>query len=618
MISRTHPDLDTQRENERLFALHSTRLLDRAAAEGFDRITRLAAELFGVPIALISLVDRDRQWFQACIGLDTAETPREQAFCDYTIRHAAVTVVEDATKDARFAGNPLVTGEPGIRFYAGAPLILRSGHALGSLCLIDRVPRKFSVDQCERLKDLAAVVMSQIDLHRAAGRIDELTQLPNHVQMLEDLHDLSARFPGNPRTLLLVEAIDHGAVRDAVRAVGVGPVEDFLRALAIQLQSLLHEGSNLYFVGVGRFAVLVDRQNRGLDMFVEQLVRTLREPVASGSLMIELDARVGILKFKLEAPEIDDSLRKAMTAVHNARTVGVACVAYIPEFDAGHQRAYAILRDIPRALAHNEFHLVFQPKLRVSTRAFEGAEALLRWRHPVLGAISPGEFIPLAENTTLIHDLTTWVIDTALMHLAELHNAGLRVTIAVNVSARTLERPQFLETLKAACAKHGVAREMLHIECTEYSGLTAPATLESLKQIRALGMQLSLDDFGTGYSNLTCLETLPFQMLKVDRALVAHVTENPRARQLLQGIVNLGHGMGFRMLAEGVESEEVFHEIVALGFDHIQGYYLSRPLAPAALKEFLRAPPELPRKEVLIHKRSASRDRGCAPGRDCV
>jgi hypothetical protein len=437
----------------RLHALQSTRLLDTSASESFDRITRLTAQIFEVPIALISLVDDDRQWFKACVGLDVRQTPRKIAFCDYTIRQAEVMVIEGATQDPRFSQNPLVTGEPGIRFYVGAPLILATGQALGSLCIIDRVARTLNTTQREQLVDLAAIVLSQIDLHRAAGRVDEATHLPNHAQMSEDLTDLARLFPGQPRTLLLVEAMDHGAIRDTVRAVGISPVENLLRNLSIKFQQqLLHEKSRLYFIGVGRFALVLEQRGDDLQRLIDQLGQVLKEPVASGELLIELDALVGIVDLKLEPEGIRQALRKAMTAVHQARTLGRSPVTYESEFDAGHQRAYAILRDVPRAIAHNELHLVYQPKLCVSSGVFEGVEALLRWNHPRLGRIPPGVFIPLTENTTLIHDLTRWVIDAALRQLVEFHAQGLAISVAVNVSARNLERPRFIEDLRTALA----------------------------------------------------------------------------------------------------------------------------------------------------------------------
>jgi EAL domain-containing protein (putative c-di-GMP-specific phosphodiesterase class I)/GAF domain-containing protein len=580
-------------EARRVHALHSTGLLDTCASESFDRVTRLAAALFDVPIALVSLVDKDRQWFKSRLGIDATETTRDVAFCDYTIRAADVLVVEDAALDPRFVENPLVTGEPLIRFYAGAPLILQSGEALGSLCIIDRLPRTFTNAQRGQLQDLAAMVVAQIDLHRAAGRVDDITQLPNHARMLEDLADLAKLFPGQDRTLLLVEAMDHGTVRDAARAVGIARVEDFLRDLALTLQRLLREGSELYFIGVGRFAILTALEGTELDRFMHLLDQALTAPVPSGNLFVELEAAVGVVQFILMPEEAQEALRKAMTTVHQARAAGRSRMFYEQEFDVRHRRAFALLRDLPSAIAHNELFLVFQPKLRVSSRVFEGVEALLRWNHPQLGNIPPDVFIPLAENTTLIHDITNWVIDAALRELVALSARGMSVAVAVNVSARNLERPGFIDDLVHILARHPVMPDRLHIECTEYSRLTDPVIMEVLLKIRALGIQLSLDDFGIGFSNLTCLEKLPFQLIKIDQSLVAPIAGNPRARQLLNGVVGLGHGMGFRLLAEGVETQEVFQQVIDLGFDHVQGYYLSRPLSPEALIRFLENPPSL-------------------------
>jgi GGDEF domain-containing protein len=316
------------KETHRLHALHATGLLDTRASETFDRITRLAAALFDVPIGLVSLVDADRQWFKSCVGLDVSQTAREYAFCDHTIRTAEVLVIEDATQDPRFANNPLVTGEPHIRFYAGAPLLLSSGQALGSFCIIDRAPRKFTAAQREQLQDLAAMVMAQIDLQRAAGRVDEMTQLPNHAQMQEDLADLAERFPGQQRTLLLVEAMDHGTARDTARAIGIAPIESFLRNIAITLQQLLRGDARLYFVGIGRFAILASDQGEEPAEFMRHLDRALKAPVATGNLLIELDAAVGEVRVELSLLASQEALRKAMTAVHQARSAGLARMAY--------------------------------------------------------------------------------------------------------------------------------------------------------------------------------------------------------------------------------------------------------------------------------------------------
>lgn len=577
-------------EQERLFALQSTRLLASGRSEGFDRITRLAAKVFQTPIALITLIDRDCQWFKSSVGIETRQTRREDAFCRITILGTDVFVVPDAALDPRFRDNPLVTGEPHIRFYAGAPLVLPSGHALGSLCVIDHVPRQFSAEQRAQLKDMAALVLNEIQLQRSAGRIDEITLLPNRAQLGQDLADLCVLSPGAQRTLVLVELLTHQAVQDAVRAVGVGPVEQLVRDVAVRLGGLLDSRITLYAVAVARLAfVLEEADPEHQAGEVDALVTALRQPFFTSGISVELAVHAGLVRFELTPASAGDALRKSTAALYQATESQQLSVIYEPQADARYRRSYRLLREIPGALARGELRLVYQPKLDVATARFLSAEALVRWQHPQLGNVSPAEFIPLVEGTAFIHQLTEWVLHVALAQVAAWHASGLDVAVAVNVSARNLEHPDFLRTLRNALALYDVAPASLHVECTEYAAITGRSSLEALARVRAMGVQVALDDFGAGFSNLSCLHNLPAEILKIDRALVAPSTEPGRAAELLELVVLLGHRMGYRMLAEGVETADVFARLVAIGCDGAQGYYLARPMeaeaAAAALRE---------------------------------
>ncbi|MFC7207771.1 GAF domain-containing protein [Comamonas endophytica] len=215
--------------------------MDSKASEAFDRITRLASCLLQVPIAAISIVDESRQWFKSRVGIDVSETARNDSFCTCTIESASVLVVEDALTDPRFADSLLVTGDPGIRFYAGVPLHLPSGHALGSLCVIDTQPRKLNDQEIQLLQDLAALAMVQIDLHQMAGRINEVTRLPNRAQLSEDLTNVCLARPGRLDTLLLLEVMSSAQLQSAVRAVGIPPLEAALRTIATILMRSLPE-----------------------------------------------------------------------------------------------------------------------------------------------------------------------------------------------------------------------------------------------------------------------------------------------------------------------------------------------------------------------------------------
>lgn len=577
-------------ERQRLDLLACTRLLDSEANEAFDRITRLAARTFEAPIALITLVDERRQWFKSRVGLDIKETDRSSSFCSHAIHRQEVMVVEDALADDRFKDNPLVLGEPGIRFYAGAPLYLASGHALGTLCVIGHRPRKFSERERLDLTDMAAMVMAQVDLHQLAGRIDSVTRLPNRAQLTEDLESLCDSFPGERRALMLLDVMGHAQLQSAVRAVGVRPLEGTMREIAAKLRSLLPHESALYHVSETRFSFLLPvGVTEGADAFAAGLLSRMREPFRSGGICVELDAQAGLVEFELTPTEAADTIRRATSAMHESLAQGTSHLWHGKSFDAAHRRAYALLRDVSDGIKRGEFRLVYQPKMLLSSGTFTGVEALARWQHPVYGSVSPGEFIPLIESTTLIHEFTLWVIETALAQLRDWQGHGIDLTVALNVSSRNLDRSDFLEMIQACSARHGVAADRVHIECTEHTVLTSATTQATLRALREWGAQVSLDDFGMGFSNLACLSTLPVQLLKIDQSLVMPIATDPRSLQLVVSLIQMGHALGYRMLAEGVETAEVLELLVNADCDAAQGFFLAKPLEAPLLLEFIRS-----------------------------
>ncbi len=577
-------------EHRRLAALQATGLLDTPPSEEFDRITRLACQLFGVPIALVSLVDADRQWFKSRVGLAVPETCREDAFCDHTIRTTQVMVIEDTLEDPRFAQGALVQGEPRIRFYAGAPLVLRGGHALGSLCLIDTVPRPFSADQQRQLEDLAAMVMAQIDLQCSNARVDESTLLPNRAQLLQDLVGLCRAEPGGHRVLALLELMPPDGLMDAIRAVGMQPVEQLTYEAGQRLAQFLGSESRIYHTSIARIAlVLQPQEGDALRDFAGQLLGTFLAPLSDGSsgLVINQRRRVGLAPFALETADAIDALRRANAALYQHPSPDVAICDYDAAADASYRRSYELIASVPRALAAGEFRLVYQPQFERATTRYTSVEALLRWDHPQLGPVPPGDFIPLLEKTVHIQAVTRWVLDTALAQVRAWEDAGLVVDVAINVSPRNLEQPDFTDSLREACARHRLAPSRLEIECTENAVLTEGPTLRGINEARALGVRVALDDFGTGYCNFGCLYGLSAEVLKLDQALIRPIGCDARALDVVRGMVQLGHTLGYRLLAEGVETAEVFDQLMLLGCDQVQGYYLSRPLPPAEAFEFV-------------------------------
>ncbi len=578
-------------EQERLFFVRSTGLLDTKASEAFDRLTRLAASLLQVPMAAISIVDESRQWFKSRVGIDESETARSDSFCTHTIEASSVLVVEDARLDPRFADNRMVAGPPGIRFYAGVPLQLPSGHTLGSLCVIDTQPRIFSQQQVDLLRDFAAMVMAQIDLHQMAGRVNEVTRLPNRAQLADDVAAACLTTPGKPAAFMLLEVMSNTQLQSAVRAVGIRPLEVALRTIATILMAALSTDVDLYHVGETRFAAILQADSsRSQDDMASAVLARMSEPfVTEGGITVQLAMHAGLVRFHYTPAETADVLRMATTALYRAEAEQRPWAWYSPEFDMPHRRAFALLRAIPTSLAQGEFRLVYQPKLNLHTARISGVEALARWRHPDFGEVSPAEFVGLMERTTLIHDFTEWVLHKALEQLSIWRAQGLDLTIAVNVSSRNLEHPMFLQMLRNACALHGVHPKALRLECTENAVMTGTLTATTLAAVRAMDIGISLDDFGVGYSNLSCLHSLPVEILKLDQSLIKPIATDDRAFTLIKSLISMGHSLGYRMLAEGVETAEVLDLLKHHGCDAAQGYYISRPLEAHAIPEFLQA-----------------------------
>ena len=247
-----------------------------------------------------------------------------------------------------------------------------------------------------------------------------------------------------------------------------------------------------------------------------------------------------------------------------------------------------VRRELRSAFKTDALSLVYQPKVNLKTGALAGVEALIRWSHPELGPISPADFIPLAEESNVIDELTIWVADLALRQSAQWIDEGFVGTLALNVSARNLKRVEFPDILADLCRRHGLPCEKVVVEITETATQKIVKLLDTLTRLRLKGFRLALDDFGIGFSSLSHLQQLPFSELKVDRSFVVKMVEADDCRIISRAIINLAHDLGLRVVAEGVESAEALRMLVDFGCDDAQGYFISRPLAEDGLLALLR------------------------------
>lgn len=583
--------LDTPSESEqrRLAVLDSYCILDTQPDALCDLVTDLAARLLRTEIALVSLVDAHRQWFKSRHGLEAQATPRSQSFCSHVITQDQVMVVPDARLDPRFADNPLVTGEPGIRFYAGASLQTREGLHLGTLCVIGKSPRaQFSEEEADTLRRLAAIVMARLEILRDASYVDSLTALPNRSRLVSDLQTLrSVEGHLDRLTAVAVEVCEHVYLADMIKALGWDYVEGFLIEAKERLRQALG-GIALYRIGTSSFAYLERRDVWQVQ--AGQIKEAFASTVAHQGIPHHLDISVGIVPMS-QCEDDNELVPSLLTAIDVARECGSLQCHYEQPLGRMQKHSFELLSAIPAALlATDELWLEFQPKIALMSGQCAGVEALLRWRHPVHGPISPGLFIPLAEKTALIRQVTLWVLQHGIEQAAAWARQGRAIPVAINVSARDFDNDDLLHTLAMLLQRHRLPAGLIEIEFTESAMSKNPEKLYGkIQDIKRLGVKVAIDDFGAGFSNLSYLKNIPADYLKIDQSFIRTMESNYSDQQIVPSMIHLGQKLGFAVVAEGLETEKCRRILQHLGCEYGQGYGIARPMSAADTWDWIAA-----------------------------
>lgn len=579
-------------EQERLRALRQLNLLDTPPSECFDRITRMASQLFDLPVAAVSLTDEDRQWFKSRVGTDLQELPRHRSPCSGVSADCDILVIEDFLESECYRDSP--QAQLGLRFYAGAPLLTRGGYTLGTMCVLGYEPRSVTDDEARTLCDLSAMVMAQIELQQALGRVDPVTGLPNASQLSDDIEDLSRDFPGDERFALLIELLGIVQINSLTRVVGPAVPDELARSGRRHLQSQITDEDRLYCVGPCQFLLLSrSRSNEAIRQKAVQLHDHIQKLNRLEAIPATAQPAVGIVPFVLGETGAEDVLRLAHSACQDARKREKPTATYSRSLDVGFQRRFTLITDMQQALeAPDQLNLVFQPRVELDTGECVGAEALLRWRHPELGNVSPGELIPLIENTPQARNLTNWVIQTAIRQAAHWHRRGITLPVSVNVMASNLEEVGFADQLLQYLNSWDLPANAIELELTESALVSSRQRVrKQLKQLEASGIRIAIDDFGTGYSSLSYLQTIPADAVKIDRTFMNWRKEKNHRRTLLKGIINLSRELGFRTIAEGCTPQEMLQTLRQFGCDEAQSFAISQPLEPGDFEAWLTEPP---------------------------
>ncbi len=426
----------------------------------------------------------------------------------------------------------------------------------------------------------------------AIGRYDHVTRLPSRVPFLERLATSlrAIERDGVARTLILVTLAEAQHYNEILRALGHGFSEDFVRAGAARVAACIPSGTQLFNVSPLSFAFIRERDAApGPKAVAEAIGRAFAEPVTIQAIPIQSRAGVGLVDLDPAVARPAESLRSALAAAQDSRRAQLPFADYNPGTDAQHQRAFRLLTDLPAALnAGDQLTLYLQPRVAPDTGVCVGAEALVRWHHPELGLILPGSFIPLVETTALIRTLTAYVLERALAQLRAWQDAGRVLRLSVNVAPANLAEPDFMPRLRNMLDRHGVAPENLELEFTE--GTISPGdatTLTHLREARAMGIRVAIDDFGSGYSNMAYLTKIPADVVKIDKAFITALDGDPQCRFIARSIADLGHGLGFVVVGEGVESAWSMGYLRRIGCREAQGFHLCPPVPADAFEAWL-------------------------------
>lgn len=702
-------------EAERLAVLDSYHVVGTPAEAEFDHVVRLAADLFQVPIALVSFVGKDRQSFKARVGLDVCDTAREISFCTQAIMRDDLLVVPDARGDARFMTNPLVTGSPFIRFYAGAPLCTPTGPRIGTVCIIDTAPRApLTAHQEGLLRALAQIVMDHLERRRldtirraalsmaaatpdamvcanakgsitfwnagaerlfgltrtealgtpltrivppdcrarlAAGMaqrtsaeqspqagvtleteglrgdgarfpielsvaswvdndkpqfgsiirdvserrrvrerdryltlFDRLTGLPNRVQFLQRVDEVLA---SERRFTVFKLGLDRFKAVNGTLGMAAG--DTVLIAAAERVTRVGGPRASVGRLNGDEFGILLVGSDDPVAAAATcaALLEALNEPYLIDGALCRLGASIGVVlcpgSSKHDTAEA--VLRSGLLALQHAKLAGGRRhVLFEPRLGHQAEERRRLEEELRDAFARDEFELYFQPQVMLADSRIAGAEALLRWRHPTRGLLSPAAFLPALEASDVVLDVGRWILRRACAFAAEMAGSSIPIRVGVNLFAAHLGTAQLFDDVVSALEGSGLPSDLLELEITETTVLgLGDATIDPLRRLRALGVKVAFDDYGTGYASLSSLKRYPFTRLKIDCEFVRDLESDPDDAAIVKAVVALGANLGLEVIAEGIETLEQASTLVAFGCREAQGYLFGKPMPAAQL-----------------------------------
>ncbi|MFZ9669790.1 MAG: EAL domain-containing protein, partial [Solirubrobacterales bacterium] len=580
--------ISAEEEEARLAELRDLAILDTESEPEFDDLVETASRIAGKPIALMTLLDEDRQWFKARKGIDATETPREVAFCNRAIENPSEPlIVGDARSDPRFSDNPLVTGDPHVAFYAGMPIVTSEGHALGTICVIDSEPGELSEDQVEALKGISRQAAALLELRRRTRNLssvldqerahqdesasrDRLTGLPDR-EVLEEA--IATRDPDEPSSLMIIDLMRFSEVNAALGREGGDAV---LQAVARTIASRLTANDTLARIDGTTFATFLPRMRPApTAALARDISDLLSRPVeTSGFEPISLASAIGTATAGGgSGTDTSELLESAEMATAQAKRKGPGSTVAAGSEALGERARRANLRTaLSRAISEGAIGVVYMPVVELESGAVVGAEALARFPGGEFKGTSVEEIIQLAEEEGMVGDIDELVVNRALADFA----AGRldSPSVGANISPVAIDR-ELPQQIREALDRHGVRPDCFVIEITERVALSEnPDLKEALTELSQMGVRIGIDDFGAGATSIADLRRLPFDAIKLDRGLITDIDgpDGRRALMVVQALTGMAKGLGIDVLGEGVETEHQRRKLLEAGVTFGQGY----------------------------------------------
>jgi diguanylate cyclase (GGDEF)-like protein/PAS domain S-box-containing protein len=591
-----HEDISDRKYMEDAIRLIAAGVSATTGERFFQQLAQSLVKLFDADYAFIGVLVKQEveriSTLAACVrgeivpnlSYELADTP-----CAQVVGRSTCAYPSDVQR--LFPRDQLLV-DMGAEGYIGTPMFDANNEPLGIIVVLDSKPLLHIEPLKGILEIFAARAAAELQRLRAEAHVrrmayqDYLTGLPSRTQLHERLSGTLDRLrrEGRCGALLLIDLDNFKTINDSL---GHDIGDEVLRAVARRFTELAVPGAFMARFGGDEFVSILEcneptllRAESVARSFAQRILTHITSPLSVGERSFSVGASIGIALFPENSDTEHDILRHADMALYRAKHTGRGAVQfYVPDLQIAVNRRLQLEAGLRSAAHKNELEIYFQPTLNLGCQVV-GAEALLRWHHPKYGDIPPGDFVPVAEETGMIHHIGSWVFDTVCEQLAQWSQA--RVTfggyLAVNVSPWQFAHSAFLNDVRNALARHRVDPSQLVLELTETAlMLDLGETVKKLKELRAMGIQVALDDFGTGYSSLAYLRDLPLDQLKIDKGFMREL-EYAGKHPLIESMIAIGRNMNLTVVAEGVETEAQHATLVGLGCEYFQGFLFSHPL----------------------------------------